>query len=132
MSPQPVHGERAFNDFVCFEPGRTKTTWIKMIRSSMREDHTIVFTHGDLHPRNIMVMLDEVQKGAKTESQIHITSLIDWELSGWYPEYWEFVKALNTVGHRGPLADWLDYLPITIGQWPVEYAVDSLIDRWLG
>jgi aminoglycoside phosphotransferase (APT) family kinase protein len=51
-------------------------------------------THGDLHPRNIMVKWE----GAKDEgdghgggNRIRVTALIDWELSGWYPEYWEFV-----------------------------------------
>ena len=43
--------------------------------------HRIVFSHGDLRPANIIV------------KDGHITGIIDWELGGWYPEYWEFVKA---------------------------------------
>lgn len=23
----------------------------------------------------------------------HITAIIDWESAGWYPEYWEYIKA---------------------------------------
>lgn len=41
----------------------------------------IVLTHNDLHPRNIIV------KDGK------VVAIIDWELSGFYPEYWEYVKA---------------------------------------
>ncbi|KAM5350200.1 hypothetical protein ACJ41O_006705 [Fusarium nematophilum] len=52
---ETVRCEGAFNDFLCSEPGRTDTPWIRMIRSFMKEDHRIVWTHGDLHPRNIMV-----------------------------------------------------------------------------
>ena len=59
--------------------------------------------------------------------------LVDWELSGWYLEYWEFVKALCTINARGKLSDWLEYLPTeAIGTWPVELSIDSLLDRWLG
>ncbi|KAL2205455.1 kinase-like protein [Sarocladium strictum] len=37
-----------------------------------------VFTHGDLAPRNIMV-----------DDSGRITGILDWENSGWYPDYWE-------------------------------------------
>jgi len=43
--------------------------------------HGIVFTHGDLRPDNIIV------------KDGRVAAIIDWELSGWYPEYWEFAKA---------------------------------------
>ncbi|OQE08608.1 hypothetical protein PENVUL_c009G00351 [Penicillium vulpinum] len=45
--------------------------------------HRIVFTHGDLKHHNIVV------QGGK------ITSLLDWESAGWYPEYWDFTTALR-------------------------------------
>ncbi|KAF8149944.1 kinase-like domain-containing protein [Crassisporium funariophilum] len=38
---------------------------------------SVVLTHGDLAPRNIMV------DGEK------ITGLVDWETLGWYPDFWE-------------------------------------------
>ena len=44
--------------------------------------HKIVFTHGDLLPWNILVSNDG-----------HVTAIIDWEASGWYPEYWEYTTA---------------------------------------
>lgn len=52
--------------------------------------HRTVFTHGDLQPKNIMV-----QRAGSCEdgsSNFKIT-LIDWEGSGWYPEYWGFCNA---------------------------------------
>ncbi|KAF1921186.1 phosphotransferase enzyme family protein [Ampelomyces quisqualis] len=45
--------------------------------------HGIVFTHGDLRPDNVIV-----KNG-------HVTAIIDWEMAGWYPDYWEFVKAFH-------------------------------------
>ncbi|QPC72259.1 hypothetical protein HYE68_003011 [Fusarium pseudograminearum] len=130
----PIQQEAQFNDFLCRQPRRTETPWIKMVRSFMSDDHELVMTHGDLHPRNIMVRWDShTEVTAESEKCIRITSLIDWEVAGWYPAYWEFVKALSTVPQRGPLADWCDYLPTeAIGSWPKEFAMDLLISRWLG
>ncbi|KAF1951119.1 phosphotransferase enzyme family protein [Byssothecium circinans] len=43
--------------------------------------HGIVFTHGDLRPADVIVRDGRV------------AAIIDWELGGWYPDYWEFAKA---------------------------------------
>ncbi|KFZ04557.1 hypothetical protein V502_10061, partial [Pseudogymnoascus sp. VKM F-4520 (FW-2644)] len=70
---------------------------------------------------------DMREDGKAGERGMRVTSLLDRESSGWYPEYWEFVKALSTVNGRGPMVDWIEYLPTeAIGMWPVEYAIDSL------
>ncbi|KAH7354217.1 kinase-like domain-containing protein [Plectosphaerella cucumerina] len=45
--------------------------------------HGIVMTHNDLEPRNILVRGSEA------------VALLDWELSGYYPEYWEYCKAMR-------------------------------------
>ena len=41
-----------------------------------------VFAHGDLEPHNI---LWDTNKG-------EIAAIIDWEFSGWFPEYWEYTR----------------------------------------
>ncbi|KAK3313307.1 hypothetical protein B0H66DRAFT_577388 [Apodospora peruviana] len=133
----PAWSEAEFNDFLCYDaaPRRTVTPWIRMVRSFMKENHRLVRTHGDLHPRNIMVKWEEEEENGNDRQQhvLRVTSLIDWELGGWYPEYWEFVRAMSMVDVRGNLADWCEYLPMeAIGSWPEEFAVDSLIGRWLG
>ncbi|KAG6006698.1 hypothetical protein E4U21_006773 [Claviceps maximensis] len=48
------------------------------------DPYRICFTHADLAPRNIMV-----RNG-------HVAAIIDWDFSGWYPEYWEFIKSRYT------------------------------------
>ncbi|KAK3897337.1 hypothetical protein C8A05DRAFT_48007 [Staphylotrichum tortipilum] len=53
------------------------------ITSQLEAEHPIVFSHGDIAARNIMV-----RDG-------HIVALLDWEFSGWLPEYWEYVFALH-------------------------------------
>lgn len=40
-----------------------------------------VFTHADIAPRNIMA-----------DEQNIITGILDWELAGWYPDYWEYAQ----------------------------------------
>lgn len=47
--------------------------------------HAIVFTHGDLNPRNILA-----ENGK-------ITGIVDWENAGFFPEYWEHTKMHYTV-----------------------------------
>lgn len=53
------------------------------ITSQLGEDYPIVFTHGDIAARNIMV-----RDG-------RIVAILDWEFAGWLPEYWEYAFALR-------------------------------------
>ena len=58
----------------------------------MPDDAAVVLTHADLHPSNIMV---------STESPFKVVTLIDWHQSAWYPDYWEFSKAVFTSDSDG-------------------------------
>ncbi|XXH00871.1 hypothetical protein Hte_007222 [Hypoxylon texense] len=53
----------------------------EMFRTTMK-GHKIVMTHNDYYPRNILVRGSEV------------VAVLDWERSGFYPEYWEYCRAL--------------------------------------
>ena len=82
--------------------------------------HRVVFTHGDLAPRNIIV------RDGK------IVGLLDWEDAGWYPECWEYVKFFQRTGTD--VRDWwryaddifpeayadelVDYVALSKWQWP--------------
>jgi hypothetical protein len=69
-------------------------------RSFLLDDVTIVFTHSDLHPSNIML---------STGPNPRVLSIIDWHQSGWYPDYWEYCKAWWTARIGG---EWeCKYLP---------------------
>ncbi|KAG6214993.1 hypothetical protein E4U50_008035 [Claviceps purpurea] len=70
--------------------------------------HGVVFTHGDLQQKNIML---------KPDGQ---PVLIDWETAGWYPAYWEYASA--TVGCRKFDNDWHEYIPRIMEEYPEEYA----------
>ena len=69
-------------------------------RQKLPENCPVVFTHADLHPSNIMVSI---------ESPCRIIAIIDWQQSGWYPDYWEFCKAEYTAKTR---SEWVtEYIP---------------------
>ncbi|KAL4871579.1 hypothetical protein BDV12DRAFT_183683 [Aspergillus spectabilis] len=58
-----------------------------------------------------------------------IVGIIDWEISGWYPLYWEYTSAwlgnLTRTGWQGNLCKFLD-------QYPAELEMDRIRYRWLG
>ncbi|KAK2809705.1 hypothetical protein FQN50_003550 [Emmonsiellopsis sp. PD_5] len=56
-----------------------------------------VFTHGDIAPRNIMV-----------DERHHITGLVDWEYSGWYPDYWEYAQIMRPSCLSRDWQAWMD------------------------
>ncbi|OAA66946.1 Phosphotransferase family protein [Niveomyces insectorum RCEF 264] len=43
-----------------------------------------VFTHGDIAPRNIIV-----------DDDGRILALLDWESSGWFPDWWEYAQMMG-------------------------------------
>ena len=55
-----------------------------------------------------------------------ITGIIDREFAGWYPEHWEFMKALAAVG---PILDWRRYLPDIVGSYATEWLLDQQMER---
>lgn len=77
-------------------------SFVRLIRglSEKMPRHDIVFTHGDLQPKNIMLQRYQEADGAQRCKVV----LIDWEISGWYPAYWEYCNA-TIAGRFKP--EWL-------------------------
>ncbi|KAI1941288.1 hypothetical protein LOZ66_001802 [Ophidiomyces ophidiicola] len=59
-------------------------TWVNRVGRMVKAtpSHEIVFSHADLSPRNIIVRGDKV------------VALLDWEMAGFFPAYWDYIKAL--------------------------------------
>lgn len=77
----PCETEDAFNQYLISSLHTSSPVLLReALARRLKTNHRIVLTHCDLCPRNIIV-----QDG-------RITGLIDWEDSGWYPEYWEYIK----------------------------------------
>jgi hypothetical protein len=51
----------------------------------------------------------------------HISGIIDWSDSGWYPDYWEHNSATKDYVMR---EDWNAILDDAIGFRPCEYLMD--------
>lgn len=49
---------------------------------------SLVFTHGDFTPRNILIKRTPVDEGG-----LRVVGILDWSQAGYYPGYWEYVKA---------------------------------------
>ncbi|KAH7252765.1 hypothetical protein BKA59DRAFT_526280 [Fusarium tricinctum] len=63
-----------------------------------RRGHNIVFTHGDLNPRNIMV---ERIRDSTGVGSWRLSGIINWETAGYYPDYWDCTKSM-IEGFRWP------------------------------
>ena len=63
---------------------RGSNTWTDMVIQFIHElpQCEIVLTHNDLAPRNILVR------------EAKVVAIVDWEFSGFYPAYWEYVKTM--------------------------------------
>ncbi|PPR04742.1 hypothetical protein CVT24_006901 [Panaeolus cyanescens] len=123
ISSGPICSEAEFNEFLTFSdipPRHVAAGYRKWVFSMLRTDHRIVFTHGDFHPRNIMIDIDS---GGSLK-----LGLVDWEMAGFYPEYWELLKAFNTRTMCDE-SDWWDYLPPSILGYDHELLVDSFLER---
>ncbi|RMZ67762.1 kinase-like domain [Pyrenophora seminiperda CCB06] len=105
----PYENEHAFNQGIATALQRSQQgAWVDMVSNMVLKSlhgHAVVMTHGDFCPRNIIV------QGTK------VVSVLDWELSGYYPEYWEYVKAL--------------YRPAWESGWIKDGAVDKILEPYL-
>ena len=121
VSATSIYSEAHFNEFLLDSPSsRAAPSFKNWLKSMLRDDHRIVFTHSDFHPRNIMVI-------DGPDGCVEVSGILDWEWSGFYPEYWEQLKALNTRSPKDT-DDWWDHLPPSILGYDHEVVLDRLLE----
>ena len=79
----PYNTERSFHEGLATAlRERGDNSWCAMVSRFLTSltGHEIILTHNDLAPRNILL-----RDG-------NIVAILDWELCGFYPDYWEYVK----------------------------------------
>lgn len=85
----PFDDEIAFDEW-CLQRIKSRVSRFKwkhhLSKMRGRDSKTLVLTHGDLAARNILV------KDGK------ITGIVDWEYSGFFPEYMEYARAFHMNG----------------------------------
>ncbi|KAM0724062.1 hypothetical protein Q7P37_000242 [Cladosporium fusiforme] len=112
----PFANEVEFNTFVLDLLRGTPSLIRSTLVEALNVNSQIVFTHGDLTPRNIIVKGDRVE------------ALLDWEYAGWYPEYWEYVKFFD---RPTDCKDWKEYAEIMFGtQYPKQLLTFQALARW--
>lgn len=107
-SKEPIHTYKQFLEWQTSEPTCTASNAFLDFWKAMAEDlepGRTVFTHGDLHAMNIMVK-------EKKEGGYELSGIIDWEESGFYPEYFESTKATRLLNASS--TDWFTYLPHSV------------------
>lgn len=74
--------------------------------------HQIVFTHGDLNLRNVLV-----HNG-------RLSGVVDWENAGWYPEYWDYTKAHFVTKLKRRWLRLVDDAFLRLGDYQSELAIE--------
>ncbi|TKW50215.1 hypothetical protein CTA1_12426 [Colletotrichum tanaceti] len=124
LGSNPIADARQFEDFIFAGSDTASPLYTHLLRSLMPTSPAkCVFTHGDIRPANIIV-------SRHSDETLRVVGIIDWESSGFYPEYWDCVKATNNLTPRNR-SDWYEYLPqpISLRRYPTQWLVDRLWDR---
>ena len=121
-SKAPIMTPRDFEDFIFASPSTAKPLYVSFLKRFIpygndSSEPKCVCTHSDLRPANI-----RAAEGGKWM----IRGIIDWEFSGFYPDYWEALKMTNTMG-QWEESDWFLYLPESLS--PYRNARMWLLDR---
>jgi len=119
-SSTPILDCNAFEAFQFSNPTYGGSVYIQLLRGLLpTNDPVPVFTHGDLRLDNIMVDIGD-------NGVYHVSGLIDWQYSGFYPAHHECIKATNTMA-TNENCDWYNYLPDCAA--PGAYTVQWLVNR---
>ncbi|KAK2797782.1 hypothetical protein FQN51_008237 [Onygenales sp. PD_10] len=125
ISGSPVSCEVEFNHFLCTDPW-PMDVWEMHLKDRFLENHEMVLTYANLHPANIIVA-PRRRPDTEDGSTLQITGILNWELAGVYPAYWEYVKALNPMARRPLPLDWWWFVPPSIGIHAKEHALYALL-----
>ncbi|OSD00327.1 hypothetical protein PYCCODRAFT_1393643 [Trametes coccinea BRFM310] len=86
--------EPRIRDWQPIGPFRDEAAFSAMMRfpdDPARRGHKIVFTHADLNARNILI-----DRAVHADGRLGwgVSGIVDWETAGFYPEYWDYTKAM--------------------------------------
>ncbi|KAL1955308.1 hypothetical protein VTO42DRAFT_8840 [Malbranchea cinnamomea] len=114
-STGPFKSIKEFNDWFSALPQRHLPYLLKYqdpYREFLPDNGIIKFPHGDLHRGNIVIPPTTPRR---------VLAVVDWAHAGWYPDYWEYCKALYTSHHDG---EWRNiWIAKFLDQYTVEFAV---------
>lgn len=94
------------------------------------QGHRPTLTHGDVQQKNIMVAENTSRRNDQGGRSFDVV-LVDWENSGWLPDFWEFFCASDRFIFQWD-EDWSWRVQEFVQVWPAEMAIMQLIDKDLG
>jgi aminoglycoside phosphotransferase (APT) family kinase protein len=86
-------------------------------RQQLADDHDVIFTHADLCGDHILV----------DPSTGKITGIIDWEMAGWWPAYWEYTK--SRFGNRY-MQWWKALVGKVLDPYPSELRIERILQQF--
>ena len=90
--------------------------WVTKYRQRLSDEHDTIFIHADLSRENILV---DPSTGA-------ITGIIDWEMAGFWPDWWEYRKAMQGARERW----WAELVFQIMSQYEAETEADMDIEMF--
>lgn len=111
----PFDNVKDFNDWFSTLPQSQLPDPLKYrdpYRDFLPDTGIIKLTHGDLHRGNIII---------SSTGPPRVVAVVDWAHAGWYPEYWEYCKALYTAHYE---SEWRKvWIPKFLTPCETEFAV---------
>ncbi|KAJ5947265.1 hypothetical protein N7466_000280 [Penicillium verhagenii] len=86
-----------------------------------------ILTHGDVQQENILVV-ENTDHSEPARGRSFDIVLIDWEASGWLPDYWEFFYACWPPTERW-MNDWFSRLEEVLPVFPAQAAMMEQLDN---
>jgi len=120
-SDKAIETVAGFEDFKFSISKFASDSYIKFLKALLPPTtKQSVFTHGDFRPANIVVETDY-------RNNCIVKGIIDWEDSGFYPDFHEATKCTNLLD-PSETTDWYEYLPkcISPSSFPQWWLVDRL------
>ncbi|KAK5656626.1 hypothetical protein OQA88_4606 [Cercophora sp. LCS_1] len=86
MRPVPFPAVTGFHDHLVAPVKKSpRPDWAAKYRSRLPDRHDVRFSHADLSWSNILL---DRETG-------NVTGILDWEMAGFFPAWWEYRKSLD-------------------------------------
>ncbi|KAI1118245.1 hypothetical protein F5Y14DRAFT_257225 [Nemania sp. NC0429] len=80
VNSEPIWDAEQFQAFIFTGFRTASAVYTRLLRQLIPASSKCVFTHGDIRPANIIMDKND-------DGNWRVVGLVDWEASGFYPEY---------------------------------------------
>ncbi|KIM42611.1 hypothetical protein M413DRAFT_444312 [Hebeloma cylindrosporum] len=116
----PFDDHAAFHEFLGYEAMRMLPERYPLVQEALSVTHgrqyKTVFAHGDLGPHNILWKNGQIV-------------IIDWERSGWFPEYWDYTRVYAARGYSMP--EWWELFKEFVDRYDDEVEIDIQVSNYV-